>query len=86
MNERKLSVDNDTMSSGLQHSELFTSLTPFIGKIKIEHFSFLRWLVNFYSHRISTCTSNIRYTVAPKILHTAVIFDLHLLLCKKGWL
>ena len=25
------------------------------------------------------------YTVAPKIIHTAVIFNLHLLLCKEGW-
>ena len=25
-------------------------------------------------------------TVTPKIIHTAVIFNLHLLLCKKGWL
>ena len=44
MNERKLLVGNDsrdTMSSGLQHSEGFTSLTPIVGKIKIEHFSFL---------------------------------------------
>ena len=56
MNERKLLVDTntrDTMSSGLQHSEDFTSLTLFIGKIKIEHFSFLRWLINFDSHCIS---------------------------------
>ena len=52
MNERKLLVDNDTMGNDLQHSERFTSLTPFIGKIKIEYFSFLRWLVNFYSHCI----------------------------------
>ena len=45
MNERKHLVDTDTrdtMSSGLQHSEDFTSLTPFVGKIKIEHFS---WVV-----------------------------------------
>ena len=55
MNERKLLVDTDTrdaMSSGLQHSEGFTSLTPFVGKIKTERFSFLRWLVNFDSHCI----------------------------------
>ena len=55
MNERQLLVDTDTrdtMSSGLQHSEGFTSLTPFVRKIKIEHFSFLRWLVNFESHCI----------------------------------
>ena len=53
MNERKLLVDidtRDTMSSGLQHSEGFTSLAPFVGKIKVEHFSFLRWLVNFDNH------------------------------------
>ena len=53
MNERKLLVDTDTrdtMSSGLQHSEGFTSLTPFVGKLKIEHFSFLRWWVNFDNH------------------------------------
>ena len=42
----------DTMSSGLQHSEGFTFLTPFVGRIKIEHFSFLRRLVNFDSHCI----------------------------------
>ena len=56
MNERKLLIDTDTRhttSSALQHSESFTSLTPFVGKIKIEHFSFLRWLVNFDSHCIS---------------------------------
>ena len=61
MNERKLLVDTDTrdtMSSGLQHSESFTSLTPFVGKIKIEHFSFLRRLVNFDSHCI--CTNKTR--------------------------
>ena len=55
MNERKILVDTDTrdtMNSGLQHSEGFTSLTPFVGKIKIEHFSFFRWLVNFDSHCI----------------------------------
>ena len=55
MNERKLLIDTDTRhttSSSLQHSESFTSLTPFVGKIKIEHFSFLRWLVNFDSHCI----------------------------------
>ena len=53
MNERKLLIDTDTRhttSSGLQHSESFTSLAPFVGTIKIEHFSFLRWLVNFDSH------------------------------------
>ena len=57
MNERKLLIDTDTRhttSSGLQHSESFTSLAPFVGTIKIEHFSFLRWLVNFDSH----CMSN----------------------------
>ena len=57
MNERKLLVDTDTkhtMSSGLQHSEGFASLTPFGGKIKIEHFFFLRWLVNFDGHCISS--------------------------------
>ena len=56
MNERKLLIDTDTRhttSSALQHSESFTSLTPFVGKIKIEHFSFLRWLVNFDSHCMS---------------------------------
>ena len=55
MNERKLLIDTDTRhttSSALQHSESFTSLTPFVGKIKIEHFSFLRWLVNFDNHCI----------------------------------
>ena len=55
MNERKLLIDTDTRhttSSGLQHSESFTSLAPFVGTIKIEHFSFLRWLVNFDSHCI----------------------------------
>ena len=55
MNERKILIDTDTRhttSSALQHSESFTSLTPFVGKIKIEHFSFLRWLVNFDSHCI----------------------------------
>ena len=44
MNERKLLVDTDTkhtMTTGLQHSEAFTSLTSFVGKIKIEHFFFL---------------------------------------------
>ena len=53
MNERKLLIDTDTRhttSSALQHSESFTSLAPFVGTIKIEHFSFLRWLVNFDSH------------------------------------
>ena len=53
INERKLLVDTDTrdtMSSGLQHSEGFTSLTPFVGKLKIENFSFLRRLVNSDSH------------------------------------
>ena len=53
MNERKLLIDTDTRhttSSGLQHSESFTSLAPFVGTIKIEHFSFLWWLVNFDSH------------------------------------
>ena len=56
MKERKLLIDTDTRhttSSALQHSESFTSLTPFVGKIKIEHFSFLRWLVNFDSYCIS---------------------------------
>ena len=55
MNERKLLIDTDTRhttSSGLQHSVSFTSLAPFVGTIKIEHFSFLRWLVNFDSHCI----------------------------------
>ena len=55
MNERKLLIDTDTRhttSSALQHSESFTSLTPFVGKIKIEHFSFLRWLANFDTHCI----------------------------------
>ena len=55
MNERKLLIDTDTRhttSSALQHSESFTSLAPFVGTIKIEHFSFLRWLVNFDSHCI----------------------------------
>ena len=58
MNERKLLIDTDTRhttSSALQHSESFTSLTPFVGKIKIEHFSFLRWLVNFDSHCMCLC-------------------------------
>ena len=57
MNERKLLIDTDTRhttSSALQHSESITSLTPFVGKIKIEHFSFLRWLVNFDSHCMYT--------------------------------
>ena len=50
----------DTMSSDLQHSEGFTSLTSFVEKIKIEHFFFLRWLVNFGSHckYISVCVYN----------------------------
>ena len=64
MNERKLLIDTDTrhtMSSGLQHSESFTSLAPFVGTIKIEHFSFLRWLVNFDSHCMSINISFVQF-------------------------
>ena len=64
MNERKLLIDTDTRhttSSGLQHSESFTSLAPFVGTVKIEHFSFLRWLVNFDSHCIFSRYDNISY-------------------------
>ena len=71
MNERKLLIDTDTRhttSSALQHSESFTSLTPFVGKIKIEHFSFLRWLVNFDSHCIYTLLSELSNHLSKKNL------------------
>ena len=71
MNERKLLIDTDTRhttSSALQHSESFTSLTSFVGKIKIEHFSFLRWLVNFDSHCMSKLKVEFNYsTIASTI-------------------
>ena len=66
MNERKLLIDTDTRhttSSALQHSESFMSLAPFVGTIKIEHFSFLRWLVNFGSH----CICNFLYQLYPSV-------------------
>ena len=78
MNERKLLVDTDTrgtMSSGLQHSESFTSLTPFVGKIKIKRFSFLRRLVNFDSHCMST--------ILQKDSFYIILFDMKPELSKK---
>ena len=71
MNQRKLLIDTDTRhttSSGLQHSESFTSLAPFVEIIKIEHFSFLRWLVNFDTHCMSKLKVEFNYsTIASTI-------------------
>ena len=79
MNERKLLIDTDTRhttSSALQHSESFTSLTPFVGKIKIEHFSFLRWLVNFDSHCILLCVFSEHSNDHPFYFFTLPTHDL----------
>ena len=45
-----------------------------------------KFLKVLYTNKKSLAKSFTKHTVASKIIHTTVIFNLHLLLCKKGWL
>jgi hypothetical protein len=72
MNRRKLFAKTDlkrTKDNGLQHSESFKSLVPFVWEIENKQKKFFGWLINFDAHCIT-----IVYVVIEITKHLVFVF------------